>query len=106
MKTYNNGNGHLEDRCEEYLDNHEELDSYTVKELSDAVLDATHEVTLISGATYREVTLNGVTYGVGVNKINEHLVEVKTFISPYDVELNRGRRFVGTHKTVTPYGRN
>ncbi len=102
MKIFMNPNGHFEDRVDEYLDHLDGLAGYGYQDLADLLLEATHEVTLSSGNTYREVELNGVVFGIGCRTYNQHLVEASTIIAPYDVELNRTSWFKGTHETVTP----
>jgi hypothetical protein len=103
MKVFMNQNGHFEDRVDEYLNHFDELSAYSYQEIADLLLEATHEVTLLSGNTYREVTMNGITFGIGYRVYNKHLVEAATVIAPYDVELNSTSWFKGSHKTVTPF---
>ena len=79
-----------------------ELDGYAYEDIADAVLTATHEVTLDSGKIYREVTLAGVTFGIGFY-LKGDIIDVRTIIHPRDVISNHGTDFRGTHEDVAPF---
>ena len=83
-----------------------ELDGITYNHLAEGLLDSTVEVVLESGNRYREVTANGVTYGVGY-KVSGADLYPATFVSPKQVGINSGMKargsFRGTIKTVTPF---
>ena len=86
MKTDYKTYGHLKERIEEYLGHIEELDDYSYAELAEA-FNTNHvsTITLLSGEKYREVSLNGINYGLGYT-VEGDTAYIRTIVSPLDVE--------------------
>ena len=93
---------HFEDRVDEYLEHYTELDGISYEDIAAQVMRSTSEVELTSGVKYRECTLQGVTYGIGVKQSGD-TVTAATVISPIDVEANQARTFRCTRRTVTAF---
>ena len=88
---------HFKDRLEERLPT--ALMHYTPTQIAVAYYQATEEVTLVGGNTYRVTQLDGIEFGLGY-KHDQELV-ITTFIAPHNIEIGRRPSFNCIRKDLT-----